>query len=69
MFGPDGSLYVGMTNRGWGSLGGKPYGLQRLVYTGVLPFEIQEMKLTKEGFDLTFTKPLDTATAAKLESL
>ena len=31
VFGPDGSLYVGMTNRGWGSLGGKPYGLQRLV--------------------------------------
>ena len=68
VFGPDGSLYVGMTNRGWGSLGGKPYGLQRLVYTGVLPFEIHEMKLTKDGFDLTFTKPLDAATAEKLES-
>src|SRR5439155_18862281 len=23
-FGPDGSLYVGMTNRGWGSSGGQP---------------------------------------------
>ena len=68
VFGPDGSLYVGMTNRGWGSLGGKPYGLQRLVYTGVLPFEIQEMRLTKEGFDLTFTKPLDQAAAEKLEA-
>ena len=62
-FGPDGSLYAGQTNRGWGSLGGKPYGLQRLVYTGVLPFEIHTMKLTKTGFDLTFTKPLDPATA------
>ena len=68
VFGPDGSLYVGMTNRGWGSLGGKPYGLQRLVYTGVLPFEIHEMRLTKEGFDLTFTKPLDPAAAQKLEA-
>jgi hypothetical protein len=57
-FGPDGSLYVGMTNRGWGSVGGKPWGLQRLVYTGVEPFEILTMKVTKEGFDLTFTKPL-----------
>jgi hypothetical protein len=65
-FGPDGSLYVGMTNRGWGSRGGKPYGLQRLVYTGTLPFEIQTMKLTKDGFDLTFTKPLDPATVDKL---
>jgi hypothetical protein len=55
-----------MTNRGWGSSGGKPYGLQRLVYTGVTPFEIHAMKLTKDGFDLTFTKPLDAATAAKV---
>jgi hypothetical protein len=68
VFGPDGSLYAGHTNRGWGSRGGKPYGLQRLVYTGVLPFEIHSMKLTRDGFDLTFTKPLDTATAEKLAS-
>jgi glucose/arabinose dehydrogenase len=66
-FGPDGSLYVGMTDRGWGSTGGSPYGLQRLVYTGVVPFEIHAMKLTKDGFDLTFTKPLDAATVDKLE--
>jgi glucose/arabinose dehydrogenase len=67
-FGPDGSLYVGMTNRGWGSSGGKPYGLQRLVYTGVTPMEIHAMKLTKDGFDLTFTKPLDAKTAEKLDA-
>src|SRR5262249_55864208 len=64
-FGPDGSLYAGQTNRGWGSLGGKTYGLQRLVYTGVLPLEIHTMRLTKEGVDLTFTKPLDGATAGR----
>lgn len=58
VFGPDGSLHVGMTNRGWGSLGGRPYGLQRVVYTGVLPFEIHSMSLTPTGFELTFTKPL-----------
>jgi hypothetical protein len=63
VFGPDGSLYAGMTNRGWGSRGGKPWGLQRLVYTGILPFEILTMKLTKDGFDLTFTRPLDSVTA------
>jgi hypothetical protein len=66
VFGPDGSLYAGQTNRGWGSVGGKPYGLQRLVFTGVAPFEILTMKLTKTGFDLTFTKPLDPASAARL---
>jgi hypothetical protein len=58
-FAPDGSLFAGQTNRGWGSIGGKPYGLQRLVYTGVMPFEIHHMTLTATGFDLTFTKPLD----------
>jgi hypothetical protein len=66
VFGPDGSLYAGQTNRGWGSLGGKPYGLQRLVWTGKVPFEIHTLRLTKAGFDLTFTKPLDAATAGKL---
>jgi len=68
IYGADGSLYAGMTNRGWGSRGGRPWGLQRLVYTGVLPFEIHTMKLTKEGFDLTFTKPLDAATADVLKA-
>jgi hypothetical protein len=67
-FGPDGSLYVGETNRGWGSLGGKPYGLERLVYTGVPPFEVLTMKVTRTGFDLTFTKPLETTAAEKVES-
>jgi hypothetical protein len=65
-FGPDGSLYAGMTNRGWGSVGGKPYGLQRLAYSGLLPFEIHSIKLTREGFDVTFTKPLDPAGAGRL---
>jgi len=64
-FGPDGSLYAGQTNRGWGSVGGKPYGLERLVWTGVVPFEILTMKLTKAGFDLTFTKALDEESAKR----
>ena len=72
LFGPEGSLYVGETNRGWGSVGGRPWGLQRLIYTGVLPFEIYDMKITKDGFDLTFTKPVDpksvTADAISLKS-
>jgi hypothetical protein len=68
-FGADGSLYAGQTNRGWGSLGGKPFGLQRLVYTGKMPFEIHSMKLTgKNSFELTFTKPLDAMTAGRAEA-
>jgi hypothetical protein len=65
VFGPDGQLYAGETARGWGSVGGKPYGLERLEYTGVLPFEITTITLTKAGFDLSFTKPLAPATAGK----
>ncbi|HSQ55443.1 MAG TPA: hypothetical protein VLM40_06830, partial [Gemmata sp.] len=58
-FAPDGSLMVGQTNRGWGSLGGKPYGLERIAYNGIVPFEIHHVTLTKDGFDFVFTKPVD----------
>jgi hypothetical protein len=67
-FAPDGSLFVGQTNRGWGSIGGKPYGLQRIRFTGQVPLEIHHIALTADGFDLTFTKPLDPAAARKLEA-
>jgi hypothetical protein len=67
-WGPDNSLFVGETNRGWGSVGRKPYGLQRLVWTGETPMEILTMNLTKTGFDLTFTKPLDAEAAAQLKA-
>lgn len=62
-FGKDGSMFVGMTNRGWGSLGRRPWGVQRVVYTGVMPFEIHEMRAKPDGFVLTFTKPVDPVTA------
>lgn len=69
-FSPDGtSLFAGQTNRGWGSLGGKPYGLQRVVYTGAEPFEIHHVALTADGFALTFTKPVDPAGLEKAVSV
>jgi len=64
-FAPDGSLFAGMTSRGWGSVGGKPYGLQRLIWTGEVPFEIHSMSLLPDGFELTFTKPVDAKTASE----
>ena len=66
--GTDGSVFVGLTNRGWSSLGSASYGLQRLVWTGEIPFEVKEMKATATGFDLVFTKPVDVATAKSSES-
>lgn len=62
-FAPDGSLIVGGTNRGWGSRGNKPFALERLVWTGKVPFEIHEMRAKPDGFELTFTQPIDAKTA------
>lgn len=62
-FAPDGSLWAGQTDRGWGAVGGEPYALQRIVYDGqTIPFEIQTIQLTKDGFDIVFTRPIDPAT-------
>lgn len=63
-FAPDGSLFVGMTSRGWGSVGGRPDGLQRLVYTGKTPFEVHRVALKAEGFEVHFTQPVDASKAA-----
>jgi hypothetical protein len=62
--GKDGSLFVGSTNRGWGSRGPKPFAVERLVWTGKTPFEIKEMRAKPDGFELEFTAPVDANTAA-----
>jgi hypothetical protein len=64
----DGSLFVGETNRGWGSRGSKPYALQRLVWTGKVPFEVRAMSARPDGFELTFTEPVDPESAGNPDS-
>lgn len=64
----DGSLFVGGTNRGWGSRGAQPYSLDRLVWTGKMPFEVHEMHALPTGFELTFTDQVDPATAGDPKS-
>ena len=59
----DGSLFIGGTNRGWGSRGNKPFALERLNWTGKTPFEIREMHARPDGFELNFTQPVDPKTA------
>lgn len=63
-----GAMFVGGTNRGWGSRGNKPYSLERLSWTGKVPFEVHEMRAKKDGFELTFTKPVDPKTAGDTKS-
>jgi hypothetical protein len=59
---PDGRmLYVGQTARGWG----EGEGLQRVVFTGVPPFDVLRMQLVEDGFVLHFTQPVDRARAAE----
>ncbi len=57
-FAADGVLYVGLTNRGWGSVQAAPRGLQRFSYVGPEPFDLVRVEATHAGFDCVFTKPL-----------
>ena len=66
---PDNStMYVGMTNRGWASTGKKKYGLQRLKWTGVTPFEMHAVNIQPDGFVISFTEEVDRRTAANPDS-
>ncbi len=65
---PDGSFFVGGTNRGWGSVGPRLFALERLVWTGKLPFEMYNVQLAHNGFDITFTEPVDKASAGDIAS-
>ena len=64
----NGSMFVGGTNRGWGSVGTKPYALERLQWNGKVPFEILEMRAKPDGFELEFTQPVDEETATAISS-
>ena len=61
-FTPAGNLLCGGTNRGWPVRGIKPFALERLQWTGRMPFEIERINITPKGFDIRFTKPVDIAT-------
>jgi len=63
-WGHDGSLLVGMTNRGWGSRGQGTFGLERVKWSGATPFELCEMRAVDGGFELEFTADVDAARAA-----
>ena len=64
----DGSLFVGETNRGWGSAGEANQGLQRLVWNGNVPFEIKSIRAMPDGFEVEFTMPVDRASAENPDS-
>lgn len=63
-FSPRGYLVTGGTNRGWPVRGNRQYCLERLEWTGKTPFEIERVRVQRDGFLVTFTKPVDRASAA-----
>ncbi|MEB2786594.1 plastocyanin/azurin family copper-binding protein [Algoriphagus persicinus] len=59
VWGNDASMFVGMTSRGWSSTGKELFSLQRLVWTGRMPFEMKTIKSKPDGFEIEFTEPVD----------
>ncbi|MFY0686690.1 MAG: c-type cytochrome [Cyclobacteriaceae bacterium] len=67
-FDNNGNLFVGETNRGWGSAGTTNHGLQYVTWTGKMPFEMKTVKAKADGFEITFTKPVDKESAKDLDT-
>ena len=67
-WGSDGSMFVGMTSRGWGSTGRAEYGLQRMVWNGKTAFEMKTVQAKPDGFEIEFTQPVDEQSARDVAS-
>ncbi|QJW90963.1 auracyanin family protein [Spirosoma taeanense] len=64
VWGHDASMFVGMTSRGWSSTGKELFSLQRVVWTGKMPFEMKTIHAMPDGFEIEFTEPVDAELAA-----
>ena len=64
----DGTLFVGGSNRGWGSRGSKPFTFERVRFKGKVPFEMHDISARNDGFEVTFTHPVDAAAAADVKN-
>ena len=58
-FTPAGNLICGGIVQGWPVRGIKPFALERVRWTGKIPFEMQQVQITPEGFRIRFTQPAD----------
>src|SRR6187200_966615 len=60
LFARDGTLMLGLTNRGWG--GRAPgHGIARMRWNKTVPFEIEHVRVQQDGFMLEFTEELSDA--------
>jgi hypothetical protein len=67
-FTPQGNLICGGTNRGWPVRGIKEFALERVEWSGLMPFEIQRITIEPHGFKIAFTKPADPVTGSSTDS-
>ncbi len=67
-FTPNGRLIAGGTNRGWPVRAPAPFALQRVEWTGRVPFEAREISARPDGFLITFTQPLESESGSQPES-
>ena len=69
-FTPRGQLIAAgfTTNRQWPVRGTEPFAIQRLDWSGLMPFEVKEISIRRDGFVVTFTKPVNAAVAAQPEN-
>jgi hypothetical protein len=60
LMGPDGHLYVGGCKTvAWAANAPFSQGLERVKFSGKIPFEVKTVRAIPDGFELTFTKPVD----------
>lgn len=69
-FTPKGQLMAGgfTTSRQWPVRGARPFALQRIDWNGITPFEIEEIRILRDGFRVLFTQPVDPKIAAAVDS-
>ncbi|MFT5466653.1 MAG: hypothetical protein ACI8UO_001753 [Verrucomicrobiales bacterium] len=63
LFDPKGRLWVGQTARGWAN----GHGLKVVEWSGESKLNYEEISLTKTGFRVTWTQPVDPDTITKLK--
>lgn len=70
VYGPDGKLYVGGCQApvSWKAVAPLDFALERISYTGKLPFEVKDVHALRDGFELTFTQPVEAKAATDPES-
>ena len=66
--GPDGAIYVGGIGEGgnWGESDKLRFGLQKLTPAGDNTFDMNTVKITSTGFDISYTKPISDETITKI---